>query len=85
MNFLFKALALVAAAVAGSVVTVFYMKKDKSKMDCGKFLAIGRKRLIKEMNKDIEEREERLSQKNHEKVQKELNNMDWNMGSSCTS
>ena len=78
MRFIWKLLALTAAAGAGAAAMFFFTKNKslKDPLDCGLYLSIGRKKLIKHMNEEIAGVEERTSAQNHAKRQKELETMD---------
>lgn len=79
MTILFRILSVIAAMAAGSAITMFMMrKKEDGSLDCGILLAKNRKKLINKMNKDIEDVEKRTSAENHAKMQRQLENMDWN-------
>ena len=76
--FILSSLALTTGAV------FFFINKNKKKnlkdpLECGLYLAIGRKRLIHSLNQQIAEVEDRTSKWNHAKRQKELEEMDWNI------
>ena len=86
MKFIWKLLALTAAAGAGAATMFFFTKNKKQKdpLDCGLYLSIGRKKLIKHLNDEIAGVEERTSAHNHAKRQKELETMDWERNSCQT-
>ncbi len=79
MKFIWKLLTLTTAAGAGAAAMFFFTKNKplKDPLDCGLYLSIGRKKLIKHMNEEIAGVEERTSAQNHAKRQKELETMDW--------
>ncbi len=84
MGIVLRLLALIGVIATASAVTSYFMKKGAHKStDCKTLLAENRKELIKKMNKDIEDVEKRTSPENHEKIQKELNNVDWQENESC--
>ena len=84
MGLFLRILALLAAAATGAVTTVYFINKNSDKpISCGELLALNRKKLIKEMNKAIEETEERISPENHERKQKELEKVYLENSSKC--
>ena len=82
MNVLFRILSVIAAMAAGSAITMYVLNKknDSGEIECGVLLAKNRKELINKMNKNIEDIEKRTSAENHAKMQRDLENMDWNSG-----
>ena len=86
MGLILRILSYGLAAIAGAATTIFVINKkhEKDPEHCKVFLAFGRKKLIDKMNKDIKEREKRISPENHAKTQQELENMNWNSNGMCS-
>ena len=82
MKLILKIFSVIAAMVAGSALTLFFINKknEEGDMECGILLAKNRKNLINKMNKEIEDVEKRTSAESHAKIQRDLENMDWNSG-----
>ncbi len=79
IKFIWKLLALTAAAGAGAAAMFFFTKnrRETNPPDCGLYLSIGRKKLIKRMNDEIAGVEKRTSAQNHARRQKELEMVNW--------
>ena len=84
MGIMLRIFAVIGLLATAGAIAKAYANRDSLKlMDCKSLLSKNRKELIKKMNKDIEETEERISPENHEKIQKELEKVDWDKSEKC--
>ena len=84
MGILLRIFAIIGLlATACAIAKTYANRKVPQGEECKELLAEDRKKLIKKMNKEIEETEKRTSPENHEKIQKELEKVDWDETEKC--